>query len=90
MVRNSISFSRVSELCQLRWESLRVSRRLSGEGDTDCCSFECGFQVEVDNNSCGVSVAIDNVGHVFSTAIKFEETLYECHVQRLQSQFRDG
>ena len=40
VVRNSISFSRVSEQCQLRWESLRVSRRLSGQGDIDIRSFE--------------------------------------------------
>ena len=32
--RNILSFSRVSEQCQLHWESLRVSRRLSGQGDT--------------------------------------------------------
>ena len=38
-----------------------------------------------------MSVALDNADHVFSNAIKFEETvIYECHVQRLQSQFRDG
>ena len=49
------------------------------------------FRVEVNSKSCGVSVAIDNVGHVFSNAIKFEEiVIYECHVQCLQSQFRDG
>ena len=51
------------------------------------------FRVEVNSKSCGVLVAIDNVGHVFSNAIniKFEETvIYEWHVQRLQSQFRDG
>ena len=40
VVRNSISFSRVSVQCQLRWESLWVSRRLSGQGDTDGRSFE--------------------------------------------------
>ena len=38
--RNSISFSRVSVQCQLRWESLRVSRRLSGPGDINSRSFE--------------------------------------------------
>ena len=49
------------------------------------------FRVEVNSKSCGVSVAIDNVDHVPSNAIEFEETVtYECHVQRLQSQFRDG
>ena len=43
------------------------------------------------SKSCGVSVAIDNVGHVFSNAIKFEETIiYECHEQCLQSQSCDG
>ena len=48
-------------------------------------------RVEVNSKSCGVSVAIDNADHVFSNAIKFEEiVIYECHVQRLQSQFRDG
>ena len=48
-------------------------------------------RVEVNSKSRGVSVAIDNVDHVLSNAIKFEETVtYECHVQRLQSQFRDG
>ena len=55
------------------------------------CECDSGFELEVNSKSCGVSVAIDNVGHVFSNVIKFEETvIYECHVQRLQSQFRDG
>ena len=40
VVRNSLSFSRVSEQCQLRGESLRVSRRLSGQGDINSRSFE--------------------------------------------------
>ena len=40
VVRNSFSFSRVSEQCQLRWESLQVSRRLSGQGDINSRSFE--------------------------------------------------
>ena len=40
VVRNSISFSRVSEQCQLRWESLQVSRRLLGQGDINSRSFE--------------------------------------------------
>ena len=49
------------------------------------------IRIEVNNKSCGVSVAIDNADHVSSNAIKLEETVtYECHVQRLQSQFRDG
>ena len=67
-----------------------------------CVSVECADVPDVsnaersgdlsnDSKSCGVSVAIDNVGHVFSNAIKFEEiVIYECHVQRLQSQFRNG
>ena len=47
--------------------------------------------IEVNSKSCGVSVAIDNVGHVFSNVTKFEETvIYWCHVQCLQSQFRDS
>ena len=38
-----------------------------------------------------MSVVIDNVDHVPSNAINSEETVaYECHVQRLQSQSRDG
>ena len=49
------------------------------------------FRVDVISKSCGVSVAIDNVGHVFSNAIKSEEiVINECHVQCLQSQFRDS
>ena len=49
------------------------------------------FRVEVNSKSCGVSVAVENVGHVFSNAINSEETvIYVCHVQCLQSQFRDG
>ena len=31
--QNSFSASRVSDQCWLRWESLRVSRRLSEQGD---------------------------------------------------------
>ena len=37
---NILSFSRVSGQCRLRWELLRVSRRQSGQGDTDGRSFE--------------------------------------------------
>ena len=38
-----------------------------------------------------MSVDTDNVGHVFSNAMKSEETvIYECHVQCLQSQSREG
>ena len=53
---------------------------------------ECEWiRAQVNSKSCGVSVAIDNADHEFSNAIKFEETvIYECHVQRLQSQLRDG
>ena len=43
--------------CQLRWESLRVSRRLSGQGDTDSRSWSHlwvrqRFRVEVNSKSC--------------------------------------
>ena len=47
------------------------------------CECDSGFELK--------STAIDNVGHVFSNAIKSEETVIcECHVQCLQSQSRDG
>ena len=40
VVRSSLSFSQVLEQCQLRWESLQVSRRLSGQGDINSRSCE--------------------------------------------------
>ena len=38
--QNSLSSSRVSDQCWLRWESLRVSRRLSEQGDINGRCFE--------------------------------------------------
>ena len=55
------------------------------------CECDSGFELKSTARVAALSVAIDNVDHVLSNAIKFEETVtYECHVQRLQSQFRDG
>ena len=55
------------------------------------CECDSVFELKSTARVCGVSVAIDTVGNVFSNAIKFEETvIYECHVQCLQSQSRDG
>ena len=40
----------MSEQCQLRWESLRVSRRLSGQGDINLNEYTCecdsGFELK--------------------------------------------
>ena len=54
MDQNSLSSSRVSDQCWLRWESLRVSRRLSEQGDINgrcledyTCECDSGFELKL-------------------------------------------